>query len=85
MKTKLRKFISLDMLGDIYNDSRTFEGEPDSFHLLNINWNKDGEFIKRKGWKSFRGMVYQLKLLNKSYKKMGMQGEFTVKLPLKEK
>ena len=50
---------------------------------LNIDIKTNGEIQKRVGWKSFKGMVYQLKLINKRYKKMGVSGDFTVRLPLK--
>lgn len=38
---------------------------------------------KRKGWKTFEGMVYQLGLINSRYLKRGISGDFTVRLPLK--
>jgi len=58
--------------------------EEERIETLNINFLKSGAVIKRKGWKTFEGMVYQLKLINKRLLKQG-QGEldFTVRLPLK--
>jgi len=29
-------------------------------------------------------MVYQLRLINKRFKKLGIEGDFTVRLPIKE-
>lgn len=49
---------------------------------LNVDIKTNGKIQKRKGWKTFKGMVYQLKLINKRYKKMGTSGDFTVRLPL---
>jgi len=51
--------------------------------MLNIDITSKGEINKRKDWKSFKGMVYQLRLINKRYTKMGIQGDFTIRLPLK--
>jgi len=53
--------------------------------LLNIDVTIGGEIKKRKGWKTFQGMIYQLKLINKRYGKLGITGDFTIRLPLKEK
>lgn len=51
--------------------------------LLNIDFTKNGCITKRRGWKTFKGMVYQLSLINKRYKKFGIIGDFTIRLPLK--
>lgn len=39
--------------------------------------------IKRVGWKSFKGMVFQLKRQNEILKKLGMTADFKIRLPLK--
>lgn len=51
-------------------------------HSLNIALATDGAVHPRRGWKTFAGMVYQLWLINKRYTKMGIKGDFTVRLPL---
>lgn len=53
--------------------------------FLNIDINKNGSIKKRKSWKSFKGMIYQLKLINKRYEKFNIVGDFTIRLPIKEK
>jgi len=52
--------------------------------MQNIDISQDGVVRPRKGFKTFRGFVYQMWLLNRRYKKMGIQGNFTVTLPLPE-
>jgi hypothetical protein len=51
--------------------------------MRNCNINYKCEIIKRKGWKTFKGMVYQLKLYNKQCKKLNIVADYTVRLPLK--
>lgn len=52
--------------------------------MVNIDLSQDGVVRPRKGFKTFRGFVYQMWLINRRYKKMGVEGNFTVKLPLPE-
>lgn len=52
---------------------------------LNIDIQTDGSMRKRKGWKTFEGMVYQLRLINERYNKQGWSGDFTIRLPLPTK
>lgn len=49
----------------------------------NIEIQTDGTLRPRRGYKSFRGMVWQLWLINRRYQKMGVSGSFVVTLPLK--
>ena len=53
--------------------------------LLNVEARTDGTIRPRKGFKTFNGFVYQMWILNRRYKKMGIRGSFTVTLPLPEK
>ena len=50
---------------------------------MNIDLTKEGSIVKRKGWKTFKGMVHQLRLINKRYKKFNFSGDIIVRLPLK--
>lgn len=40
--------------------------------------------MKRIGWKTFKGMIYRLRLINARYKKLGVKGKFVIELPIKE-
>lgn len=51
--------------------------------MENITFNQDGHIVKRHGWKSFRGMIKELRRLNKSLTKMGIVADYTIRLPLK--
>lgn len=51
--------------------------------MLNIDFTNTGALKKRKGWKTFEGMVKVLEELNDKYKRYGGKGNFTVQLPLK--
>jgi hypothetical protein len=50
--------------------------------INNVVFNYKNSLIKRKDWKSFKGMVKELKRLNKQYKKLNCIGDFTIRLPL---
>lgn len=54
-----------------------------NFEMNNIDFNMQGCVVKVKGWKTFNGMVRQLKTINNKYKKLGVVGDFTIRLPLK--
>lgn len=60
----------------------TLSDKHEPSNLVNVDFTKGGQLTKRKGWKTFDEMVYVLLDLNKRYKKLGYQGEFTVRLPL---
>jgi hypothetical protein len=52
-------------------------------NIVNIELKSDGSFRKRVGWRTFEGMIYQLKLINKRYlKNKWGPGDYTVRLPL---
>ena len=44
---------------------------------------EDGIIKKRKGFRTFKGMVKILKDLNIKYKKMKLSGDFTIRLPIR--
>lgn len=50
---------------------------------INVEVMTNGTLRPRKSYKTFAGMVYQLWLINQRYTKMGVKGDFTVRLPLK--
>lgn len=54
----------------------------DSPQLTNVDIDRSGAFRPRKSWKTFAGMVHQLWLINKRFQKLGVDGDFTVRLPL---
>ena len=51
--------------------------------IENITFNRDGNIVKRKGWKSLRGMIRELRRINKQLTKMNVVADYTVRLPLK--
>ena len=50
----------------------------------NITFNQDGHIVKRREWKSFRGMIKELRRMNKQLTKMNIVANYTVRLPLKD-
>jgi hypothetical protein len=50
--------------------------------ITNVDVDKSGVMRPRKMWRTFAGMVWQLWLINKRFKKLGIVGDFTVRLPL---
>ena len=56
----------------------------DGANMLNMDITYDGIVRPRKGFKTFSGMVWQLWLINNRFEKMGIQGDFMVRLPLPE-
>ena len=52
-------------------------------YLLNVDFTKDGAVIRRKGWKTFDEMIRVLFEINKKYRELGQEGNFTLRLPLK--
>jgi hypothetical protein len=50
--------------------------------MTNMDMDNSGILRPRKSWETFGGMVYQLWLLNKKYKRLGIVGDFTVRFPL---
>lgn len=50
--------------------------------MVNLEILNDGTIRPRKSFATFAGMVYQLWLINKRFTKMGIVGDFTVRLPL---
>lgn len=49
----------------------------------NISFNQDSTVRKRRGWRTFADMVHELWMQNKRLKKLGMQMDYTLRLPLK--
>jgi hypothetical protein len=50
--------------------------------LQNVDFD-DGLITKRKGFRTFKGMVKIMNDLNNKYKKMKIRGTFTITLPLR--
>ena len=50
--------------------------------MTNMVVDNNGNLRPRKSWKTFGGMVWQLYLINRRFKKLGVRGDFTVRLPL---
>lgn len=53
----------------------------ETFESINIDFSKGP--AKVFGYKTLRGLIGQLKRINKNYKKMGISGKFTIQLPIK--
>lgn len=51
--------------------------------FTNIDFDQSGVLRPRKTWSTFAGMVWQLWLINKKLTKLGVRGDYTVRLPLK--
>ncbi len=51
--------------------------------MTNMDIDASGHLRTRHSWTTFRGMVWQLWLINKRFSKRGISGDFTVTLPLK--
>ena len=51
--------------------------------ILNIIPNFRGELVERKGWKTLRGAMTEIKRINKNCKKLGFATKITIDLPLK--
>lgn len=60
------------------------ESEGVMSEMVNMDVNTDGTIRARRGFKTFAGMVWQLWLINRRFTKMGIKGDFTVRLPLPE-
>lgn len=74
----------------ILNYMRTCSLEPKYFEtekqdILNLYPDNKGHITKLIGYKSFAGMVYQLKRINKRCIKNNWSSDFTIRLPLKWK
>jgi hypothetical protein len=54
----------------------------ETLDLLNIDITPDGQLTKRRGWRSFWGMVWELYKVNQKYRKFGLVGNFNIMLPL---
>lgn len=49
----------------------------------NLIFNKKGELVKRKTWKTLRGAFVIIKKLNEDSKRLGYKTQITIDLPLK--
>jgi len=56
-----------------------------NLYLDNSKLYSKGDISKRIGYKSFRGMVYQFKRINKKCIENNWSGDFIIRLPLKWK
>ena len=67
----------------LVNEKNIGTEQPTLTQMQNVEFLSNGTIRARRGYKTFKGMVYQLWLINKRYSKLGVQGDFTVRLPLK--
>ena len=70
---------------DVVKMNKKYLEDFESADILNLYPDSRGHIAKIRGYKSFRGMVYQFKRINKQCIKNNWSADFTIRLPIKWK